>query len=167
MKRISIWLMTVAAVLTLAGCGTRRSQASYDQPSKVLSANYDGLYVIRTQVRARNSALAFADAQRKAVREVIFDGVVAGSNGVQDLKPLVFDKNAYEKNEDYFNAFFEDGGAWTKYCSLGDRRSFSSTYQRTRAQMVQTVTVTVNRSALKRRLQADNIIPAEGRYNAQ
>ncbi len=165
MKRLSVFLIVAAAILSLTGCGARRSQAYYDQPSKVLSANYDGSYVIRTQVRARNSALAFGDAQRKAVREVIFDGVASGSNGVQDLKPLVFDKNAQEKYEDYFNAFFSDNGEWSKYCSLKDRRAFSSTYQRTRVQMVQDVTVTVDRAALKKKLQADGIIPAEGRYD--
>ena len=158
----------MAAIMVLAaGCGSRTSQAYYDQPSKVLSANYDGSYVIRTQVKARNSALAFADAKRKAVQEVIFDGVAAGSNGVQDLKPLVFDKNAREKYEDYFNAFFKDNGDWTEYCSLEDRRAFSSTYQRTRTQMVQNVTVTVKRAELKKRLQADGIIPAEGRYDVK
>ncbi len=153
--------------MLLADCGSRRSQASYDQPSKVLSANYDGSYVIRTQVRARNSALAFTDAQRKAVQEVIFDGVQAGSNGIQDLKPLIYDKNAREKYEDYFNAFFSDNGDWKNYCSLKDRRTFSSTYERTRTQMVQSVTVTVARDALKKRLQADGIIPTQGRYDMQ
>lgn len=167
MKRTSIFLAAVAFITLLAGCGSRRSQASYDQPSKVLSANYDGSYVIRTQVRARNSALAFTDAQRKAVQEVIFDGVQAGSNGIQDLKPLVYDKNAREKYEDYFNAFFADNGDWKNYCSLKDRRAFSSTYERTRTQMVQNVTVTVERDALKKRLQADGIIPAQGRYDIQ
>ncbi len=167
MKKTLIGIAVVALATLLTGCGARLSQASYDQPSKVLSANYDGSYVIRTQVRARNSALAFTDAQRKAVQEVIFDGVQAGSNGVQDLKPLIYDKNAREKYEDYFNAFFTDNGDWTKYCSLNDRRPFSSTYQRTRTQMVQDVTVTVERDALKKRLQADGIIPAENRYNAQ
>lgn len=165
MKRLSVFLIAAAAILSLTGCGARRSQAYYDQPSKVLSVNYDGSYVIRTQVRARNSALAFGDAQRKTVREVIFDGVASGSNGVQDLKPLVFDKNAQEKYEDYFNAFFSDNGEWSKYCSLKDRRAFSSTYQRTRVQMVQDVTVTVDRAALKKKLQADGIIPTEGRYD--
>ncbi len=167
MKHTSIFLTAVALVVLLAGCGSRRSQASYDQPSKVLSANYDGSYVIRTQVRARNSALAFTDAQRKAVQEVIFDGVQAGSNGIQDLKPLIYDKNAREKYEDYFNAFFSDNGEWKNYCSLKDRRTFSSTYERTRTQMVQSVTVTVARDALKKRLQADGIIPAQGRYDMQ
>ena len=130
----------------------------------MLSANYDGSYVIRVQVRAKDAAIAFTDGQRKAVQEVIFDGVRAGSNGMTDLKPLCFDKNAREKYEDYFNAFFRDGGAWTKYASLQDKRVGSTRYQRDGRQMVESVTVTVDRAGLQKRLRMDGIIPMEGRY---
>ena len=163
MKKVSLLLIAVAAAL-LVGCGSKRSQAYYDQPSQVLSANYDGSYVIRTTVRSRNAGLAFTDAQRKAVQEVIFDGVKAGSNGIQDLKPLCFDLNAREKYEDYFQTFFQLEGDWRQYVDLTQKRAGSTRYQRTTAQMVQTVTVTVHRAALKQRLQADGIIPVEGRY---
>ena len=161
MKRLGTFLMAAIVVLSLAGCGARRSQAYYDQPSKVLSANYDGTYVIRAQVRARNSALAFTDVQRKVVREVIFDGVAAGSNGVQDLKPLVFDKNAREKYEDYFNAFFADKGAYSQFASLKDRRILSSDWNRNKMQVLAQVSVTVDRAALKKKLIEDNILKTE------
>ena len=163
MKKISLIIAVVAALL-FAGCGAKRSQAYYEKPSVVLSANYDGSYVIRVQVRAKDAVIAFTDGQRKAVEEVIFSGVKAGSNGISDLKPLCFDMNAREKHEDYFNAFFRDGGAWTKYASLQDKRVGSTRYQRDGRQMVESVTVTVDRAALKKRLQADGIIPEEGRY---
>ena len=163
MKKSGIIIAALAAIL-FAGCGPRRSQAYYENPSVVLSANYDGSYVIRVQVRAKDAAIAFTDGQRKAVEEVIFKGVKAGSNGISDLKPLCFDLNAREKNEDYFNAFFRDGGAWTLYASLKDKRVGSTRYQRDGRQMVESVTVTVDRAGLKQRLQADGIIPMEGRY---
>ena len=163
MKKLSLIIAALAAIL-FAGCGPRRSQAYYENPSVVLSANYDGSYVIRVQVRAKDAAIAFTDGQRKAVEEVIFKGVKAGSNGISDLKPLCFDLNAREKNEDYFNAFFRDGGAWTQYASLKDKRVGSTRYQRDGRQMVESVTVTVDRAGLKQRLQADGIIPMEGRY---
>lgn len=163
MKKLSIFIATLVG-LVLIGCGPKRSQAYYDQKSQVLSANYDGSYVIRTQVRSRNSALAFSEAQRKAVEEVIFDGVKSASSGVTDLKPLCFDLNAREKYETYFQAFFSDEGDWTQFVSLRDKRAGSTSYQRTNSQMVQTVTVTVQRAELKKRLQADGIIPKEGRY---
>ena len=157
-------MIAALAAILFAGCGPRRSQAYYENPSVVLSSNYDGSSVIRVQVRVKDAAIAFTDGQRKAVEEVIFKGVKAGSNGISDLKPLCFDLNAREKNEDYFNAFFRDGGAWTQYASLKDKRVGSTRYQRDGRQMVESVTVTVDRAGLKQRLQADGIIPMEGRY---
>ena len=108
--------------------------------------------------------MSFADAQRKAVKEVIFNGVKAGSNGMSDLKPLCFDLNAQEKYEDYFNAFFQDKGEWENYVSIKGQRIITNDYQRTISQTVSTMNVTVERAALKKKLQADGIIPAEGRY---
>ena len=163
MKKLSIFIAAFAMIL-LASCGTKRSQAYYEKPSVVLSANYDGSYVIRVQVRAKDAVLAFTDGQRKAVQEVIFNGVKAGSNGISDLKPLCFDMNAREKHEDYFNAFFSDGGAWTQYANLKDKRVGSTRYQRDGRQMVESVTVTVDRAGLQQRLRMDGIIPMEGRY---
>ncbi|MCQ2334120.1 MAG: hypothetical protein MJZ88_05870 [Paludibacteraceae bacterium] len=164
MKHILSIFISVAMGALLCSCGVQKSQASYDFSSKVLSSNEDGSYVIRTQVRARNAVIAFTDAQRKVVKEVIFDGVQAGSNGIEALKPLCFDKNARAKHEDYFNAFFADEGAWKQYASLKDKRLTTTTYARNGKQMVETVTVTVNRAELKRKLQEDGIIPAQNMY---
>lgn len=163
MRRIFIFIAAFATIF-FASCGPKRSQAYYENPSRVLSTNYDGSYVIRVQVRARNAAIAFTDGQRKAVEEVIFKGVKAGSNGISDLKPLCFDMNAREKHEQYFRAFFMDEGPWTNYASLKDKRTGTTRYQRDGRQMVETVTVSVDRDGLRDRLIADGIIPPEGRY---
>ena len=163
MKKLNLFIAVVALAL-FASCGSKRSQASYPAPSKVLSANYDGSYVIRVQVRARNAAIAFTDGQRKAVQEVIFDGVQAGSSGISDLKPLCFDMNAREKYENYWNAFFSDRGEWTNYASLKDKRLTTTRYQRDGKQMIETVTVTVDRAKLQQKLREDGIIPKEGRF---
>jgi hypothetical protein len=163
MKKLPL-LIALFAALFLAGCGAKRSQAYYDQPSQVLSVNYDGSYVIRVQVRARNAPMTFAHAQRKAVQEGIFDGVKAGSSSISDLKPLCFDMNAREKYESYFEVFFRDHGEWENYVSIKGQRILTNDYQRTFSQTVSTMNVTVDRAALKKKLQADGIIPKEGRY---
>ena len=163
MKKFSIILAVLTAII-FTGCGPKRSQAFYTAPSQLLSSNYDGSFVIRVQVRARTAAIAFTDAQRKAVEEVIFSGVKSATNGVPDLKPLCFDMNAREKHEDYFNAFFADEGAWTQFANLKDKRVGSTRYQRDGRQMVESVTVTFDRAGLKKKLQEDGIIPKEGRY---
>jgi hypothetical protein len=164
MKKFSLYIVLSTLVLLIASCGPKRSQAFYAAPSQLLSSNYDGTYVIRTQVRARNAVIAFTDAQRKAVEEVIFTGVKSAADGLPDLKPLCFDMNAREKNEQYFRAFFQDNGPWTQYASLQDKRTGTTRYQRSGRQIVETVTVSVDRDALRDRLIADGIIPAGGRY---
>ena len=105
MKRLPFYIALCTIILSFIGCGAKRSQAYYNQPSVVLSAHMDGTYVIRVQVRAKDAVVAFSEAQRKVVKEIIFDGIRAGNAGVSDLKPLCFDKNAREKYEDYWNAF--------------------------------------------------------------
>jgi len=163
MKKFS-FIIAAFAMICLASCGPKRSQAFYATPSQLISSNYDGTYVIRTQVRSRNAAIAFTDAQRKAVEEVIFNGVQSVSDGLPDLKPLCFNMNAREQHEQYFRAFFQDNGPWKQYVSLRDKRAGSTRYQRNGLQAVQSVTVSVDRDALRDRLIADGIIPAGGRY---
>ena len=163
MKKLS-FLLAVAALTLFVGCGPKRSQAYYNQPSVVMSAESNGIYVIRVQVRAKDAVVAFTEAQRKVVKEIIFDGIKAGNSGVSDLKPLCFDKNAQEKYEDYWNAFFDDKGPWKEFTSYKDRRAVTTLYERDGRQMVETGTVTVDRAGIKRKLQADGIVPLEGRY---
>ena len=163
MKKLS-FLLAVTALVLFAGCGAKRSQAFYDQPSQVLSAENNGTYVIRVQVRAKDAVVAFSEAQRKVVKEIIFDGVKSANSGISDLKPLCFDMNAQEKYEDYWNAFFSDNGPWKQFTSYKDRRTVTTRYERDGRQMVETGTVTVNRAGIKKKLQEDGIIPKEGRY---
>ena len=156
----SLWISLLAGVVAavLVGCGAKKSQANYDFKSKVLSSNYDGTYVIRTQVRAKNAVIAFQDGQRKVVQEVIFDGIEAGSNSVEPLKPLLFDMNARRKYEDYFYKFLSDDGDWKEYVSLADKRTGTTRYKRNSIQSIETLTVTIDRKALKERLVKDGIL---------
>ena len=163
MKKLSL-LIAVAAMVLFAGCGSKRSQAYYDQPSQVLSAENNGTYVIRVQVRAKDAVVAFTEARRKVVKELIFDGVKSANSGVSDLKPLCFDMNAREKYEDYWNAFFSDNGPWKDFTDYTGRRAVTTRYERDGRQMVETGTVTVDRAGIKKKLQEDGIIPKEGRY---
>ncbi len=164
MKRNLLYIVLCTFVLSLASCGAKRSQAFYNQPSRLLSADFDGTYVVRTQVRSRDAVTAFSDAQRKVVKEIIFDGIKSATDGLADLKPLCLDMNAQEKYEDYWNAFFSDNGPWKQFTSYKDRRAVTTRYERDGRQMVETGTVTVDRAGIKKKLQEDGIIPKEGRY---
>lgn len=155
-----IFYLAVMAVMTalIAGCGVHRSQAYYDYKSKVIQAHQDGSYVIRAWGRSRNATMSYEVAKKQALHDVIFTGVQAESSNIQDLKPLLFDMNAETRYEAYFNAFFSDNGPWKEYCSMIDRRIFTSNYSRTDAQILAQVTVTIYRAQLKQKLIEDGIL---------
>ena len=163
MKKLS-YLFAALLMLVLAGCGSKRSQAFYNMPSQLLSTTYDGRYIIRVQVRSKDAVVAFEDGKRKAIQEVIFDGVKAANSGIEDLKPLIYDINAREKYEDYFRAFFSDKKEWDQFADYFGRRVVTTRYERDGRQMVEIVTVQVDRAGIKQKLQNDGIIPREGRY---
>lgn len=160
MKRI-LFLLTFIPLLVLSGCGVKSSQAYYSYDSKIISSEKDGTYNIRACGRGRNAVVAYKEAQKQAVYDVVFNGVTSGNGQINNLKPLMLDMNAKEKYEEYFNAFFADGGEYTKYASLKDRRILSSDFNRNKQQVVAQVSVTVDRAALKKKLIEDNILKTE------
>ena len=164
MKKESIFAvgMLTMVMLLSAGCGTRKSQAYYDQKSKVIGTELDGSYTIRAWGRARNAADAYVQAQKQAVYDVIFSeiqfvsGQAPSSTGV--LRPLIYEVNARQKYEDYFNAFFADGGEYKNFCSMKEKRQLSTNYSKTDSQTTAQVTVCVWRAKLRDKLTADGII---------
>ncbi len=87
----------------------------------------------------------------------IFKGIKKGS-GEFNHNPLTYEVNAQERYEDYFNAFFADGGAYTLYASLADETLTSRSKAKSKVQQSYGVVVTVNRAALQQRLIDDNVI---------
>ena len=86
----------------------------------------------------------------------MFKGVTAGS-GDCNKRPLINQPNARERYEDYFNAFFRSGGAYNKYVYLDEKRT-SRIKSSSSAMESWSVVVTVDRSALRKRLIDDNVI---------
>lgn len=144
-------------LLTLCSCGSRRSEAYYDYKTQLIGSELDGSYTLLSWGRARNAPDAFVQAQKQAVLDVIFNGV-NGNTADKSLKPLIYDMDAREKYQEYFDAFFADKGDWRKYSSLKEKRAISSNYARTRKQSLCQTTVCVFRSQLRQRLIDDGII---------
>lgn len=160
MKRIWI-VLSLIPLLGLMGCGVKSSQAYYSYDSKIISSEKDGTYNIRACGRGRNAVVAYEEAKKQAVYDVVFNGVVSGNSQINSLRPLMTDMNAKEKYEDYFNAFFADKGAYAQFASLKDRRILSSDWNRNKMQVLAQVSVTVDRAALKKKLIEDNILKTE------
>lgn len=159
MKKL-ILMATVAATLALAGCKTPTTisgeYASTGFPVTCMGVDPDGTQALRSWGTGINKSKAIEQAKRRAVEAVIFDGITTGS-GECNKRPLVTEVNARERYEDYFNAFFAEGGAFNRYVTLEEKRT--SRLKSTNSSMeAWGVVVRVNRTELKKRLADDNVI---------
>lgn len=144
----------------LSGCKTptviHNEYATSSFKVECLGVDPDGTQTLRSWGNGINRDKAIEQAKRKAVEAVIFSGITAGSVGC-NKRPLLNEANARERHEDYFNAFFATGGAFNSFVSLEEKRT--SRMKSANSSMENWgVVVKVNRSALKKHLESDNII---------
>lgn len=153
--------------LTFIGCRhtvvltkqpTKASQAFYNYNSKIISSELDGSYNIRAFGRARNAIAASEEARKQAVYDILFNGIQSSNSRISSLRPLLLEVNAKDKYENYFNAFFVDGGAYQEYTNFSDSRILTGNKYSNRLQILVQVTVTVDVEALKQKLIEDNIL---------
>lgn len=154
MKRI---LLAVVACLFLTEVSAQRQALMPRTSVRCLGVELDGSQTLRVLGYGRNRADAREQAMKDAVWAVIFDGIRDGVEGC-NMRPLITEVNAKEKYEDYFNAFFKDGGEYSKYVNLKDTRKLSGDRKWGRTGFSFDRTVRVLRSELKTRLKQDNII---------
>lgn len=159
MKRFILVALAITS-LVLVGCGVRSSQTFYNYDSHIISTELDGSYNIRAFGRGRNAVVAYDEARKQAVYDVLFNGVQSSNSRVSSLKPLMLEVNARERYEDYFNAFFADGGAYREFTSLHDTRILTENWHNSKLQVLVQVSITVDRKGLKQKLIEDNIIKA-------
>lgn len=154
-------IFAAAAMLLVTSCGvTRNSQSFYEAPkAQVMRVEGDGTVVVRATGLGRNRYYAIDNARRNAVRECIFDGFTIKGDAYTS-KPLVFSVNAKEKYEEFFNAFFANNGDYEKFVSgqFSDARKLvSNRKQKSDIQAKVTITLRVNRAALKEYLNENGI----------
>lgn len=155
MKKTFVTIMAAAALL-FSGCQTSTSSyAGYE--TECLGIELDGSQKLRAWGQGRHRQQAMQQAAKNAISDVIFKGIRGGSGGC-DVKPLVYEANARDKYEDYFNRFFSDNGDYTRYMTLKGAplrsrvKEFNSTGRRFG------VVVVVQRTALREHLKSDGII---------
>jgi hypothetical protein len=159
---IKIKVLTILTLLSIFfSCSTQKTvSTNYSYSTECLGVELDGSQTLKAWGNGRNREDAVEQAKKNAVRDVIFKGI---RDGKQDCnqKPLVFEVNAQEKYEDYFNKFFADGGEYRNFISLKDERIFDKIKrdkQRTAESVTHGVIVRVLRSELKQKLIQDGII---------
>lgn len=158
MKNLIATLFLIA--LTFSATAQKKTAGYYAYKTECLGVELDGSQTLKAWGNGRNRADAVEQAKKNAMRDVIFKGIREGKQECNQ-KPLIFEVNAEEKYEDYFNAFFADGGEYKNYVSLRDER-IGDKINRDRKKMTESVTnglvVRILRAELKAKLIADNII---------
>jgi hypothetical protein len=139
----------------------KKTAGFYDYETECLGVEGDGSQTVRVHGKGRNREDAIEQAKKNAVRDVLFTGISKGSAEC-NKKPLLFDPNAREKFEDYFNAFFADNGPYKEFITSEDGSDMHSEVRKGRSQAGSQenygVVVRVQRAKLKERMIQDKII---------
>ena len=156
---MKLFLLSIVTIISLTSCKGREAStaAFHSYSTECLGISMDGTQTLRVWGAGRNRTDAIEQAKKKAVYDVVFVGIQAGS-GECNAYPVVDEANARKKYEEYFDLFFANGGAYTKYVSSKNQKR--SAMQRFKGDGTETfgIIVTVNRSALRQRFVNDNII---------
>lgn len=136
--------------------------AYFEYEPECLGVELDGSQTLRVWGVGRNKKDAVEQAKKDAVRAVVFKGIRGGLSGC-NTKPVIFEVNAEEKYEDYFNVFFMDNGEYLKYVSMKDEKRvniFKKDKEKEKSKhfVKYAITVRVLRSELKKRFEDDNIL---------
>ena len=127
--------------------------ATYQTRSIAPHAN--SCYLIRAQGRGSTKKEAIDNAVRQAVRDVIFNDIQVTYGDHKPLKRLINDPSTEQKNETFFNNFFQPGGDYARYAQVvnEDKDEFSN------GENYKTVilNVIVNRGELKSYLSGKNL----------
>ena len=129
-----------------------------------LGVEHDGSQTLRTTGAGRNKTDAVEQAKKNAVMAVLFSGVRGGKAGC-DMRPLILEPNAREKYARYFDIFFMDGGEYSKYTSMIDKRRGSNQKKTSKLEKTYRITVRVLRAQLQDRLISDGVMKPNTLYD--
>lgn len=156
LRSLSVGLVLLACAMFSTSCYRHTTTTAYATvETQVVASEMNECYVLRVQSRSANRKRAVETARKQGVHDVIFKNLYKTFGDMGMLKALANDPSIEAKNEAYFSAFFADQGPYMQYLvptrKYRDRESTETT-------RVRTITVTVDRGALKARLRTDGII---------
>ncbi len=155
-------LITLALLISIPSIFAQKKLAgNYGYKTECMGVEGDGSQTVKAWGNGRNRSDAVEQAKKNAIRDILFFGLLEGKQECQQ-RPLIYEVNAQEKYEDYFNKFFTDGGEYRDFISLKDERigdKLSRDRKRGRGSVTNGFIVRVLRSELKQKLIADGIIP--------
>lgn len=148
--------IVLASIFT--GCAKKTTiESFYTYETECLGVALDGSQTLKVWGTGKNQEEAVQQAMKNAVRDILFKGIHAGSKEC-GIRPLMLEVNAEEKYEEYFNAFFRNGGLYSKYVTNETPKRGAKDTQYNKQQTKYGMVVRVQRADLKKKLEQDGII---------
>lgn len=159
-KTLLIITILVASVVIVSCNPQKKTAGNYTYKTECLGIEMDGSQTVQAWGNGRNRFDACEQAKKNAVADVLFKGINEGKMDCEK-HPILSEPNARQKNEDYFNKFFADGGEYNNYVSLKDER-LEQKILRSRKGGRKSVThgfvVRIDRAGLKQKMIGDGIL---------
>ncbi len=148
--KIKLLFLTLTAIVAVTVAGAQSKGAPFGHV-ECIRTDIDGSLTVRVASFGKNKSDAKMQARKDAVYEVIFKGIKVANNA-QMSRPLLYEVNAEEKYQDFFNEFCVDGGKFTQFGTLQGASSSTTHTRREGSQKRTWINVRVQRAELKRYL---------------
>lgn len=161
MKKIFKYLMAVVMIVSFVSCRkdtvlpSSAAHASFETTG--IGSELDGSVTVRAWGKGKDKADALDQARKQAVYDVVFNGIKKGE-GTYNGRPLIFEVNAKEKYEYYFNRLFADNGEFEKYATFADENRKARMVAKNKGIENWSTIIRVERAKLKEKLIEDGII---------
>ncbi|HRO75534.1 MAG TPA: hypothetical protein PLP27_05250 [Crocinitomicaceae bacterium] len=153
-------LFLFCAFLFISCNSQKKIAGNYKFKTQCLGIEMDGSQTVKAWGNGRNRWDAIEQAKKNAVADVLFVGIREGKQDCNQ-KPIIFEVNAREKYQDYFDKFFADKGEYKEFISLKDERIMQK-ISRNRKGATQSVThgvvLRVFRNELKNKMLNDGML---------
>lgn len=164
MKHITTTAVVCACIIAIimsTACNPQKKIAgNYSFQTECMGVEMDGTQTLKAWGSGRNRNDAVEQAKKNAVSDVLFKGILNGKSECE-VKPVLFEVNARQKYEEYFNKFFADGGDYANFISMKDESTGPQITKDRKAagsEVEYGVIVRVLRPQLKQKMITDKII---------
>ena len=166
MRKIFINTTKIFSIVALGtiifSCSPQKKIAgNYATETECMGVEMDGSQTVKAWGTGRNREDAVEQAKKQGVSDVLFKGIRNGKSECNS-KPVLFEVNVREKNEDYFNGFFADGGPYKEFVTGQDGSDLHPSVFKRRVKSGDQATygliIRVQRAKLKQKMIADGII---------
>lgn len=155
-KNLTLIFFSFSLIL-LFGCKTPAAgvAGNYIYKTECLENKLDGTLVLKAWGNGKDKTEAIAQAQKKAIRDVLFAGILDGKSDCGS-KPLLTEVNIQQKNEEYFNTFFSKKGDYLDFIST-ENSKYKAEVKPARNGITVGLVVKVLKSDLKQKMIRDGI----------